>query len=129
MTRRAIAAALLVVVPFSGGWAVRGLLAERDASQAQAAASGAELAAMRAEAQTMAGIAADLEQRVAVLRDQKPKLVERYYRETVQKPLPADCVLDDGRVRVINEAVQLANAAGVDGRAVSGSGAIGDGRR
>lgn len=129
MTRRAIAAVLLVVVPFAGGWKVRGLLAERDAIQVQAAASGAELVAMRAEAQVMAGLASDLEQRVAVLRDQKPKIVERFYRETVKTPLPADCVLDAGRVRIVNEAVNAANAAGVDGRAVSASGPADDGGR
>lgn len=45
-------------------------------------------------------------------------------RVEVQSPLPADCRIDDERLRHINEAGRLANAAGQLGPAVPASSAV-----
>lgn len=87
----------------------------------------AELTEFQRQTTRLGGISESLEGALAALRDASPKIIERYTRVEVQSPLPADCRIDAERLRHINEAGRLANAAGQPGPAVP-AGARGDER-
>ncbi|OZI78742.1 hypothetical protein CAL23_13035 [Bordetella genomosp. 6] len=78
----------------------------------------AGLEAFKAEAERLTGLSADLQSRIDQLAASRPQVIERYTREIVQRPLPADCVRDPGRVRATNDAIDAANAARDSQRAV-----------
>ncbi|MGW9067011.1 hypothetical protein ACWGPO_23240 [Achromobacter animicus] len=87
----------------------------------------AELAEFKNQTARLAGVSVTLEDALVALRDAKPKTIERYTRVEVQSPLPAGCRIDAERLRHVNEAGRLANAAGQPGPAVP-AGAGGDQR-
>jgi len=58
-----------------------------------------------------------LESGLTILGDAEPKIIERYTRVETERPLPADCRIDDGRLQHINAAVSAANTAHESGRA------------
>lgn len=70
-----------------------------------------DLDAFRAESQRLHGISVDLDARIATLAAQQPKIIERWNRETVVNPAPADCRPGAERLRAINAAIEAANAA------------------
>ncbi|WP_313622821.1 hypothetical protein [Achromobacter sp.] len=72
----------------------------------------AELAEFKNQTARLAGVSNTLEDALTTLRDAKPKTIKRYTRVEVQSPLPAGCHIDADRLRHINEAGRLANAAG-----------------
>lgn len=78
----------------------------------------AGLEEFKTEAERLTGLAGDLQARIDQLAATRPQVIERYTREIVQRPLPADCVRDPGRVRATNEAIDAANAALQSQRAV-----------
>jgi hypothetical protein len=41
--------------------------------------------------------------------DAKPKIIERYNRVVVEKPLPDGCIIDTARLRELNAAIESAN--------------------
>ncbi|MBD9434246.1 hypothetical protein IB257_30285 [Achromobacter sp. ACM03] len=71
----------------------------------------ASLEEFKSEAERLTGLSGDLQARIDQLAATRPQVIERYTREIVQRPLPADCVRDPGRVRATNEAIDAANAA------------------
>lgn len=77
--------------------------------QRDSAAQG--LAAFVAEAERLHGLSVQLDQRINTLAAARPAIVERYTRETIQNPLPADCRISPERLRSINAAIAAANAA------------------
>ena len=77
-----------------------------------------ELIEWRRQAEHLSGISGQLESDLQALRDTKPKIIERYTREVVHTPLPADCVLDAGRLRHVNGGIESANATGQSGAAL-----------
>jgi len=95
--------------------------------QANADYALAELADFKRQTVRLGGISETLEGALIALRDASPKIIERYTRVEVQSPLPAGCRIDAERLRHINEAGRLANAAGQPGPAVP-AGARGDER-
>lgn len=95
--------------------------------QANADYALAELAEFKRQTVRLGGISQTLEGALIALRDASPKIIERYTRVEVQSPLPAGCRIDAERLRHINEAGRLANAAGQPGPAVP-AGARGDER-
>ncbi|QKH37588.1 hypothetical protein FOC84_22705 [Achromobacter pestifer] len=95
--------------------------------QANADYALAELADFKRQTVRLGGISETLEEALIALRDASPKIIERYTRVEVQSPLPAGCRIDAERLRHINEAGRLANAAGQPGPAVP-AGARGDER-
>ena len=78
----------------------------------------AGLEEFKTEAERLTGLSGDLQARIDQLAATRPQVIERYTREIVQRPLPADCVRDPGRVRATNEAIDAANAARQSQRAV-----------
>lgn len=87
--------------------------AQRAAGRAecQEAQRVASLEEFKIEAERLAGLSGDLQARIDQLAATRPQVIERYTREIVHRPLPADCVRDPGRVRATNEAIDAANAA------------------
>lgn len=81
----------------------------------------AGLEEFKIEAERLTGLSGDLQARIDLLAATRPQVIERYTREIVQRPLPADCVRDPGRVRATNEAIDAANAARQPKRAVPAS--------
>ncbi|MBO9331876.1 hypothetical protein GHR37_22270 [Achromobacter xylosoxidans] len=94
--------------------------AQRAAGRAecQEAQRVASLEEFKIEAERLTGLSGDLQARIDQLAATRPQVIERYTREIVQRPLPADCVRDPGRVRATNEAIDAANAARQPQRAV-----------
>ena len=85
---------------------------QREAGRAecQEAHRVAGLEEFKSEAERLTGLSGDLQARIDQLAATRPQVIERYTREIVQRPLPADCVRDPGRVRATNEAIDAANA-------------------
>lgn len=94
---------------------------QREAGRAecQEAHRVAGLEEFKTEAERLTGLSSDLQARIDQLAATRPQVIERYTHEVVQRPLPADCVRDPGRVRATNEAIDAANAARQPQRAVS----------
>ncbi|VFR32632.1 hypothetical protein BER2_2994 [plant metagenome] len=72
----------------------------------------AGLEEFKSEAERLTGLSADLQDRIDTLAATRPKIIERYTREIIDRPLPAGCILDAGRLRRINDGIGTANAAG-----------------
>ena len=87
----------------------------------------AELTEFQRQTTRLGEISESLEGALTALRGASPKIIERYTRVEVQNPLPAGCRIDAERLRHINEAGRLANAARQPGAAVP-TGARGDKR-
>ncbi len=96
---------------------------QREAGRAecQEAHRVAGLEEFKTEAERLTGLSGDLQARIDQLAATRPQVIERYTREIVQRPLPADCVRDPGRVRATNDAIDAANAARQSERAVPAS--------
>ncbi|NYT67996.1 hypothetical protein [Pusillimonas noertemannii] len=52
------------------------------------------------------------------LENAKPRTITEYRTRTVEVPLPADCRIDDGRLRTIQDGIERARTAGQPGRRV-----------
>lgn len=70
----------------------------------------ADLVAYKGEVERIATLSDQLEAKISELRDVQPKIIERYNRVVVEKPLPADCRLDDERLQHITRAIEAANS-------------------
>lgn len=116
------AAALAGAVVLAGAAAtvLRYGASERGAGRAecQEAHRVAGLAEFQAEAERLTGLSRSFAETVDKLTNAQPKVIERYTREIVQRPLPVDCVRDPGRVRATNEVIDAANAASQSERAL-----------
>lgn len=71
----------------------------------------AALEQFKTEAERLTGLSADLQKQAQELAKAKPKIIERYTRVEVEKPLPADCIIDADRMRNINDGIRQANTA------------------
>lgn len=98
---------------------------QREAGRAecQEAHRVASLEEFKSEAERLTGLSQSLADTADKIVNAQPKVIERYTREIVQRPLPADCVRDPGRVRATNEAIDAANTARQSQRAVPASAA------
>lgn len=70
----------------------------------------ADLAAFKTESERLQGLSVTLEAQLNEMRQAKPQIIERYNRVVIEKPLPAGCVIDPGRLRELNAASQAANS-------------------
>ncbi|HAP27323.1 MAG TPA: hypothetical protein DCR74_17235 [Achromobacter sp.] len=96
---------------------------EREAGRAECreAHRVAGLEEFKLEAERLTGLSGDLQARIDRLAAARPHVIQRYTREVVKSALPADCVLDPGRVRAANDAIDAANAARQSERALPAS--------
>ncbi|MGV2864427.1 hypothetical protein [Achromobacter sp. ESBL13] len=99
--------------------------AERKAGrvECQEAHRVAGLEEFKTEAERLTGLSQSLANTAERLATAEPKVIERYTREIIQSPLPADCVRDPGRVRTTNDGIDAANASRQSERAVPASSA------
>ncbi len=86
---------------------------QREAGRAecQEAHRVAGLEEFKTEAERLTGLSQSFADTADKLATAKPQVIERYTREIVQRPLPADCARDPGRMRATNDAIDAANAA------------------
>lgn len=112
MSIRSVIAGASVLASFTFGAFIYGQVQYRAGrTECQTAQYVAELEAFRDESEHLATISADLQEWVTALSAVKPTVIERYTRVEVEKPLPADCRIDSGRLQRINEGIRAANAA------------------
>ncbi len=71
----------------------------------------AELESFKSETIRLNGLSQTLERQLTALREAQPKIIERYNRVVIEKPLPADCIIDSGRLRELNTAIKAANSS------------------
>lgn len=69
----------------------------------------ADLESFKSETIRLNGLSQTLERQLTALREVQPKIIERYNRVVIEKPLPADCIIDSGRLRELNTAIKAAN--------------------
>lgn len=68
-----------------------------------------DLKSFKTESERLQGLSVTLEAQLTEMRQAKPQIIERYNRVVIEKPLPADCVVDPDRLRELNAATQAAN--------------------
>lgn len=112
-----IGAAVLVVAGLGVRW-YGGSQYQAGIDKANADHTLAERIEFKNQTARLAGISETLHGVLTALREAEPKIIERYTRVEVQRPLPAGCRIDAGRLQHINEAGRLANSAGQSGTAV-----------
>lgn len=103
-------AAVLLTIAVGIGWYGHskyeaGRTDERAAAEAEAARRYAQ------QVESLNAQAAALRSKIEALENAKPKIVTQYKDRIVRVPLPADCVIDDGRLHDIQGAIRAANAA------------------
>jgi len=76
----------------------------------------AELQAFRSESQRLSGLSVELASRIAALAKIRPAIIERYTHEIRERPLPDGCLIDADRLRHLNAALALADAARAAGQ-------------
>jgi hypothetical protein len=68
-----------------------------------------DLESFRLESLKLHDLSTTLQAQITLMLDAKPKIIERYNRVIIEKPLPAGCVIDTDRLRELNSAVEAAN--------------------
>lgn len=63
------------------------------------------------ETKRHAAASAQLQDQIRELQNAKPKTITEYRDRIVKVPLPADCRIDDDRLRIIQAGIREANAA------------------
>lgn len=70
-----------------------------------------DLESFQSESIRLQGLSQNLEAQLSTLRESQPKIIERYNRVVIEKPLPSDCIIDAGRLRELNAAITTANSS------------------
>ena len=71
----------------------------------------ADLESFKSESLRLQGLSQNLELQLTALREAQPKIIERFNRVIIEKPLPADCFIDSDRLRELNAAISTANTS------------------
>lgn len=79
----------------------------------------ADLESFKSESIRLQGLSQNLELQLTALREAQPKIIERFNRVIIEKPLPADCLIDSDRLRELNAAISTANSS-KSGQSLSG---------
>lgn len=96
---------------YGHGRAVERLRAAAVTATADAGRARGDLDTYRAEVMHLHQASVDIEAWLDRLRDEKPKVIERYNRVIEMHPLSADCRPGPDRLRELNAAIEAANAA------------------
>lgn len=70
-----------------------------------------DLESFKSESIRLQGLSQSLEAHLSTLREAQPKIIERYNRVVIEKPLPSDCIIDAKRLRELNTAITTANSS------------------
>lgn len=109
--RSVVAGAVLLVVAVLGVWLYGQHKYRAGMSDERAIAEVAAAKQYAAQAEALNAQAAELRGKIEALENAKPKIITQYREKIVRVPLPADCIIDAGRLRDIQSAIQAANAA------------------
>lgn len=102
---------LATVAVLAGLWGYGALQHSRGYDQAISERHTADLEAFKIESERLQGLSASLEAQLTVIREAKPVIIERYVNVAAKTPLPADCRIDNERLRSINSAIQSVNTS------------------
>ena len=104
-----VAIAIAIVAATSGLWAYGKYQYHVGYQAAENVRHVADLESFKSESLRLQGLSQNLELQLTALRDAQPKIIERFNRVIIEKPLPADCVIDSDRLRELNAAISAAN--------------------
>jgi hypothetical protein len=104
----------LSVALFGSGYWLRNLQAQRDDAKRVVS----ELTQFQKTAAQINGVSGQIETALQTLRASGPQIIKDYNDAVLQNPLPADCVIDNSRLRSIQSSIDAANAASQSGGAV-----------
>ena len=71
----------------------------------------ADLESFKLKSLRLQALSQNLELQLTALREAQPKIIERFNRVIIEKPLPGDCLIDSDRLRELNAAISTANTS------------------
>ena len=119
LANRYVLVAIALVAATSGLWAYGKYQYHVGYLAAENVRHVADLESFKSESLRLPGLSQNLELQLTALREAQPKIIERFNRVIIEKPLPADCVIDSDRLRELNAAISTANT-GKLGQSLSG---------
>jgi hypothetical protein len=118
------AGALMVLALAGGGWWLHRSGYEAGRADNEAAHTLADLQQFKTEAERLSGLSTQLAAQIDSLSAAAPAVIKEYHETVVKAPLPAGCVIDAGRLRSIQAAIDQAAAPGQRGAAVPAGAAL-----
>ena len=109
LTNRYILIALAMVAGMSGLWGYGKYQFHVGYQAAENIRHLADLESFKSESFRLQGLSQNLEAQLSGLREAQPKIIERYNRVVIEKPLSSDCIIDTERLRELNAAIEAAN--------------------
>ena len=119
LTNRYVLIAIAMVAGMSGLWGYGKYQFHVGYQAAENIRHLADLESFKSESIRLQGLSQNLEAQLSTLRDAQPKIIERFNRVIIEKPLPADCFIDSDRLRELNAAISTANTS-KSGQSLSG---------
>jgi hypothetical protein len=110
LSNRYVQLALVVSIALMALWGYGKHQHSLGYSQAQGERYVADLESFKSESHKLQGLSVVIEGQIAEFRAIEPKVIERYTNVVVEKPLPANCIVDPERLRSINAAIASANS-------------------
>ena len=110
LTNRYILIALAMFTGMSGLWGYGKYQFHVGYQAAENIRHLADLESFKSESIRLQGLSQNLEAQLSSLREAQPKIIERYNRVIIEKPLPSDCIIDAARLRELNSAISTANS-------------------
>ena len=109
LTNRYVLIAIAMVAGMSGLWGYGKYQFHVGYQAAENIRHLADLESFKSESIRLQGLSQNLEAQLSTLREAQPKIIERYNRVVIEKPLPGDCIIDADRLRELNAAITTAN--------------------
>ena len=109
LTNRYVLIAIAMVAGMSGLWGYGKYQFHVGYQAAENIRHLADLESFKSESMRLQGLSQNLEAQLSTLREAQPKIIERYNRVVIEKPLPGDCIIDADRLRELNAAITTAN--------------------
>ncbi len=119
LTNRYILLAIALVAAMSGLWGYGKYQYHVGYQAAENMHHVVDLESFKSESLRLQGLSQNLELQLTALREAQPKIIERFNRVIIEKPLPADCLIDSDRLRELNAAISTANSS-KSGQSLSG---------
>ena len=109
LTNRYVLIAIAMVAGMSGLWGYGKYQFHVGYQAAENIRHLADLESFKSESMRLQGLSQNLDAQLSTLREAQPKIIERYNRVVIEKPLPGDCIIDADRLRELNAAITTAN--------------------
>ena len=111
LANRYVLVAIALVAATSGLWAYGKYQYHVGYQAAENVRHVVDLESFKSESLRLQGLSQNLELQLTALRAAQPKIIERFNRVIIEKPLPADCFIDSDRLRELNAAISTANTS------------------